>query len=405
MQDKNWKKYSALFSLYIAQSVPMSFFSTVVPVIMRQESYSLESIAYLQLIKLPWIFKFLWAPLVDHKTASSHDLRRWIIISELFYAIVIVGIGFLRLDTDFTLIIFLLVIAFITSATQDIATDAFAILHLKPSERSLGNSMQSAGSFLGSLLGTGVLLIAYYYLGWSILLFLLASLVLFALVPLSFYRKKHSVIKDKLNKVNLRDVLTFFKQKGTGLWVLVLVFYYSGIIGNLAMLKPYMVDLDYNTKEIGLYSGIFGTAFATLSSFASGLFIKKAGRKAAFLFYSILNILTGTYLFLFLQGSPSLYVLISGICLLWGSYGFSTVIIYTLSMDNVRPGREGTDFTLQIVLTHLSSIIITIFSGRIGDIYGYKGLFSAEILFSLVALACVLIFIKKHPEKFKLSKN
>ncbi|MBE0653957.1 MAG: MFS transporter, partial [Bacteroidales bacterium] len=53
------KKYGTLLSLYLAQSIPMSFFSTVVPVIMRQENYSLESIGYLQLIKLPWILKFL----------------------------------------------------------------------------------------------------------------------------------------------------------------------------------------------------------------------------------------------------------------------------------------------------------------------------------------------------------
>ena len=38
------RKYGTLLSLYLAQSIPMSFFSTVVPVIMREENYSLESI-------------------------------------------------------------------------------------------------------------------------------------------------------------------------------------------------------------------------------------------------------------------------------------------------------------------------------------------------------------------------
>jgi len=56
MKEKTWLKFPVLFSLYIAQSIPMSFFSTVIPVIMRQEKYSLESIGLLQLVKLPWIF-------------------------------------------------------------------------------------------------------------------------------------------------------------------------------------------------------------------------------------------------------------------------------------------------------------------------------------------------------------
>ncbi|MCA1746620.1 MAG: MFS transporter, partial [Bacteroidales bacterium] len=94
-ESKNWTKFPTLFSLYIAQSVPMSFFSTVVPVIMRQENYSLESIGLLQLVKLPWIIKFFWAPLVDNSAKNSKDLKRWIVFSELFYAVVIISIAFL----------------------------------------------------------------------------------------------------------------------------------------------------------------------------------------------------------------------------------------------------------------------------------------------------------------------
>ena len=67
MSDKNWPKFPVLFSLYIAQSIPMSFFSTVVPIIMRQENFSLSSIGMLQLVKLPWLLKFLWAPIVTGK--------------------------------------------------------------------------------------------------------------------------------------------------------------------------------------------------------------------------------------------------------------------------------------------------------------------------------------------------
>ncbi|MFW6225134.1 MAG: MFS transporter, partial [Bacteroidota bacterium] len=46
-------KFFVLFTLYIAQSIPMSFFSTIVPVIMRQENFSLESIGLIQLVKIP----------------------------------------------------------------------------------------------------------------------------------------------------------------------------------------------------------------------------------------------------------------------------------------------------------------------------------------------------------------
>lgn len=396
--NKEWQKFPVLFSLYIAQSVPMSFFSTVVPVIMRQGNYSLESIGLLQLVKLPWILKFLWAPLVDNYTSNRKQIKRWIILSEIFYAIIIVSIGLFDLQTDFKLIIIFMVIAFIASATQDIATDIFAILVLKPEERGTGNSMQSAGSFVGSLMGTGVLLLAYYYFGWKNLLFLLAAFVLFAIIPLVVYRSKKQPGNFQKPKVTLRDIFLFFTDKVCRKRILVLIFYYSGIIGILAMLKPYMVDLGYNVKQIGFMSGIVGTSLAALSALLAGSVIRKIGRKASIYLFAIINILAASF-FIYLSGhTPSILEIYMGICLIWGAYGLSTVIIYTTSMDVVRKGREGTDFTVQIVLTHLSSLIIAVFSGKIGDMFGYNGLYIAELMLGIFV---ILVLLYNYPLKKK----
>ncbi len=238
MVGANWKKLSILFGLYIAQAIPMSFFSTVVPVIMRQENYSLESIGLLQLIKLPWIFKFLWAPLVDRTAGTLPRYRRWIISSELFYAIVILSIGFLDLSIDFKVIVVMMIIAFTASATQDIATDAFAILVLKKEERSIGNSMQSAGSFMGTLAGSGLLLVIYHFLGWKYLLICLALFVIVALIPLLLYRTGvHNIVKKKENAASLKDIISFFGVPGMWRRIIILTLFYSGIIGSLAMLE------------------------------------------------------------------------------------------------------------------------------------------------------------------------
>lgn len=385
MKDHKWHKFPTLFSLYIAQSIPMSFFSTVVPVIMRQEHYSLESIGLLQLVKLPWIIKFLWAPMVDNRTHTTRQLRQWILFSELFYAAIILGISLFSLQTDFKLIVFFMIAAFIASATQDIAVDKFAILMLKPHERGLGNSMQSAGSFVGSLFGTGVLLIAYHYVGWSNLLLILAGFVIFAVAPLFFHRKSKLIYVASEQRVNLKDIYRFFAEKGKHKWVVVLLFYYAGIIGMLAMLKPYLVDLGYNVKQIGFMSGIVGTSIASLSALGSGFIINKLGHKTSMFLFLGISLLATLYFWGISQLTPTVGYIYVGIALLWGAYGLSTVAIYTASMDRVRPGREGTDFTIQIVLTHLSSLIIAVISGKIGDAIGYTGLFAVEAFICLLA--------------------
>jgi len=396
------QKYLTLFSLYVAQSVPMSFFSTVVPVIMRQEHYSLEAIGLLQLVKLPWIIKFLWAPLVDRHAKGKKQLRRWIILSELFYAFVILSIGFFNLQTDFTLIIALMLLAFIASATQDIATDIFAVRVLTNTEKPVGNGIQSAGSFIGSFLGAGVLLLAYHHFGWQYLLWILAAFVLFAIVPLLIYKPPVDLPESISQKAGLQDIVSFFKDKLIRKRVLILVFYYSGLMGILTMLKPYLVDLGYNIAEIGLMSGIVGTAVAALCSLLAGQLIRKTGRTVAIYLFAMMNLIAGLYFFVISSHTPSLPALYAGICLLWGAYGCSMVIIFTTSMDVVRPHAAGTDFTLQIVISHVSAMLIAVLSGKLGDVAGYRFLFGFEVLMSVLS---ILILLYVYPIKLKILKK
>lgn len=401
MVSSKWK-FPTLFSLYIAQSIPMSFFSTVVPVIMRQEQYSLESIGLLQLIKLPWILKFLWAPLVDNTATGRRQVRRWIIFSELFYALVILTISLFSLQTDFTLIIMLMILAFIASATQDIATDIFAIRVLSASEKSIGNGIQSSGSFIGSLFGTGVLLLAYHYLGWQWLLWILACFVVFAIVPLLVYKPDISLPAEQKVRVKPWDIFRFFAISHNLKRLPVLVLYYSGLIGILAMLKPYMVDLGYSVKEIGFMSGIVGTSTAAIMSFGGGFLVRKIGRTVALYSFALINVLTGLYFYFITLSVPSVTALYIGIILLWASYGLSSVIIYTTSMDAVRPQSAGTDFTVQIVITHLSSMLIAIFSGKLGDVLGYNQLFGVQMLMSVLSISVLFI---AYPLRFNTWKS
>jgi predicted MFS family arabinose efflux permease len=388
MKLRATNKYITLLSLYLAQSIPMSFFSTVVPVIMRQENYSLEAIGYLQLIKLPWIVKFLWAPMVDKTSDNSRTYRRWILASELFYAIVIFSTGFLNLETNFTTIIAMMLIAFTASATHDIATDAFAILILKEKERSLGNSMQSAGNFLGTLTGSGVLLVIYHYWGWKYLLFALAAFVVVALIPVSLYpaREKEQLDKSRKN-ISYIEFIWFFSQKKILGHLILLFLFYSGLIGILTMIKPYLVDLGYNVKEIGFISGIFGTACGAIMTIPAGLLIRKIGLTRSVWIFPTLSFLAASYFFVLTFTNHQLYLIYIGVALLWSAYAMSSVFVYTLSMKVVRKGREGTDFTIQIVITHFSSLIIAVMSGKIADAVNYRGLFLIEIILG------VLIFI------------
>lgn len=259
IQKEKTYNLATFFCLYIAQTIPMSFFSTVIPVMMRQENFSLSAIGLLQLIKLPWILKFLWSPLVDRHALTTRDYKRWIFSSELIYAILIFAVALLDFKTDFYTILTLIIISFIASATQDIATDALAVLAFNRKDKSLVNSMQSMGSFGGSMIGSGVLLLLFKQIGWNYLLPCLALFVIIALLPLLFNKTIDIQTKDKDQRAKKADVFYFFTRRDIWKQIGFLFLYYSGLIGTLAMLRPWLVDLGYDMKEIGMMSGVAGT--------------------------------------------------------------------------------------------------------------------------------------------------
>ncbi len=392
---KSFKSYNlfTFFSLYIAQSIPMSFFATALPVLMRQGEYSLTAIALLKLIKLPWIVKFLWSPLVDSKTETVKDYKRWIFGAEIVYAAIIFVVATLHIETDFTLVIILIILAFISSATQDIATDAMAARSFERKDSSLLNSIQSMGTFTGSMVGGGFLLMLFKEIGWGSLLPWVAIFVLIALIPL--WKNRFLKLRERHNKQKAKpkDMLLFFAQKNIWRHVVFLVLFYAGLIGILSSLSPFLVDLGYGMKEIGAMVGIFGVSTGIMSAFLTGIFIRKIGKPAARKIVSALVLLPASYfLWLQLSGSTNHLFILLGIGLLWGIYGMTSTVINTSAMDIVRDGREGTDFTLQIVLTHLSAMVITIGCARLGDVLGYAVLFSVELAIAVISFIFVIGF-------------
>lgn len=390
----------AFFNLYIMQKIPMAFFSTVIPVIMRQHNFSLEVIGMLQFLKLPWILKFLWSPSIDRSCKKVSDYKCWIFTSEIIYALIIFSIAFLDLKVTPFLVIGLIIMAFVASATQDIATDALAVISFSNKDKSLVNSMQSIGGFAGAMIGGGGLLLIYNKMGWHNLLPFLALFVLLAIVPLFFFKggttaDQNLLAKHSMAKPSLNDLSGFFKQRGIWKQIVFLFIYYAGLIGTLSMFKPMLVDLGYSIKQIGVMSGVIGTSIGCLGSLSGGFIVRKIGRFKSRILFAFFVLLSALYFVLLLTCMPiNIATLHLGISLLWFSYGSATIVVYTTAMDCVRKGYEGTDFTIQTVITHLSGMLMAVGAGKLAGIYSYKILFYVEMFIALASFIYILIIFK-----------
>ena len=81
---------ATFFCLYIAQFIPSTFITTAMQVTMRQANYGLATIGLLHLVHIPWMVKFLWAPMVDRQCSDISNYRRFILLMESVYALSII---------------------------------------------------------------------------------------------------------------------------------------------------------------------------------------------------------------------------------------------------------------------------------------------------------------------------
>ena len=380
---------ATFFCLYIAQFIPSTFITTAMQVSMRQANYGLATIGLLHLVQIPWLIKFLWAPMVDRQCAQLSNYRRFILLMESIYALSIMCIGFFDISADIYFIFVLVFLSMFASATQDIAADGLAVRAFGKGDHSAVNSMQSMGRYAGAFLGSGIFIVMLDHFGWHVVFPLLGLVAWLMVVPLQFNKRIHIEPRSPKQRAKLMDFIWFFSRREIIPHVVFLLLYFMGIIGIIANVRPYMVDLGYNMKEIGVWFGMVGTATSLVMAWVAHVLIRRIGMYRARLMVAVMIVTAPLYFLLLTYTQPTLPLLVGGLLLVKTCHAFASIVVYTTAMDCVREGREGTDFTVQVVVVQLSSSLISIISGGVGQWLDYRGLYLIELAIALVSLIYV----------------
>ena len=392
-------KWWVLLTLYLTQGLPHGFFSQALPTLLRQQGMSLEAIGLMSLVSLPWVLKFLWAPLLDHYQPlkrltggriDGHIRKTWIISANAIAALVLIFIASTSLDfwinqaaLGLACALFVLTIFVVT---QDIATDALAVENIPPEQRGLGNSVQVAGYRFGMIIGGGLLLAIFAQLGWSGTLWALAGLMLIGLVPL-WYWQPAEVKVDKEPVLN--HWVGFFRMPGAMAWLLLLISYKVGDAFGTVMIRPHLVDLGVTLPEFAELLGLWGTIAGLVGALLGGLLLKYFPRmQALILFVCLEGIAIGAYSLLTALDWPLIYSLIIVEHI---TGGMATVALFTVMMDRCRGASAGSDYALQSCLVVLSTLVATSAAGFSASAFGYATHYGLAAALCLLGLLLLLI--------------
>lgn len=376
--------------LYVAQALPLGFFVIAMPAIMRSRGASLEQVGLLGALALPFLLKFLWAPLVDRYGSAAGHYRSWLLWLQGLAVLTVAAISRLDPLADWRVLLGLGAIFMVLAATQDVATDGLAVRLLWQGDRGLGNGVQVGGYYLGQILGGGVVLVLVDHFGWTTALGVMALLLALPLPLVARLREPAAPHLEQRAKIGFRALGSFFRRPGIGPWVAVLLTWRLGETMVQWMVNPMLVDRGFSLERIGVLLGVLGSLGSLAGAALGGSLVRAWGRHRTLAATGVVLVPALALYALPASGAgglPILYGVVVGSAF---AAGAATAALYTAAMDASAYDTAGTDFTIQQSLAAMGPLVAAALSGVSASLLGYSGHFALAAglqLLIVVALA------------------
>ena len=379
--------------LYASEGAPTGFIWWTLPTVLRSAGVPLEQITGLTaLVVLPWVFKFLWAPLVDSLRAPWWGFRAWIMTAQVLMGLTLLPLVWLDPVTRFEAWRLLLVLHAFSAATQDVAIDALAINSVPPGDRGFLNGSMQAGMLVGRSLFGGGALWAAAWLGHEWMIVALIVWIWFALAVLALVREPGtSAATAHAHGSFLLSLRIALRRRTTWLGLAFALTSAAAFEATGQLAGPYLVDRAVPPATIGLFFGIFVVGATLAGGLIGGAISDRWGRVrsvATFLAGFVLMIVTLALADSTGGGDQPLFLL----ALLTGMYffvGLFTAASYALFMDLTDPRVGATQFSTFMAATNGCESWSAWTGGRIAGAAGYPAAFlvmSGASLLSLIVL-------------------
>jgi len=377
---------TVLFALlYASEGAPIGFIWWALPTLLRSADLPVERITALTaVLLLPWVCKFLWAPLLDFWRGPRWGYRAWIMAMQTLMGVSLVPLVWLDPVAEFEWWRTLLLVHAFSAATQDVAIDALAIGAVPPAERGRLNGAMQAGMLLGrSAFGGGVLLLGTWFgREWII-----ASLILWIMAALgaaALLREAEPPGHDGVRPF-LRDLSTMARLRLTWIGLAFALVSAAGFEATGQLAGPFLVDRGVPSSVIGVFFGLFVVASMLAGGLVGGVLSDQWGRAHAAAASLVGFVLMIVLLALSDLGGGSRTAVLLGI--LTGMYffvGVFTASSYAIFMDLTHPGIGATQFSAFMAATNACESWSAWSSGRIVAGQGYP---TAFLVMSAVSLA------------------
>jgi PAT family beta-lactamase induction signal transducer AmpG len=420
----------AMLFLGFSAGLPFLLVFSTLTAWLRDLGVSRTAIGFFAWVGITYSIKVIWAPVVDRVpipffTRALGKRRSWMLLAQIG-----IGLGLLGMaSTDPTMdlpkvALFALLVAF-SSATQDIAIDAYRIEAVVKERQAAMAATYILGYRLALLVaGAGALYIATYA-SWPGAYLCMAALMLIGMLtalvvtePVHHEDRDNVMFEQRVIDFMSRSAALpgwlrktiawiigalicpfadFFTRNG---WWAVVILMFIGVfrLSDIAMgimANPFYLDLGFTKTEIANIAKIFGFFMSVAGSFAGGVLVVRYGIMRPLLLGAIMVAATNLLFALMAMVGPDKFWLAVVISADNVSAGLSNAVFIAYLSSLTNQAYTATQYALFSSFMTLPGKVISGFSGVIVDGFGYVSFFVYAAAIGIPAILLVIYLMRR----------
>ncbi len=423
------RRVLVILFLGFASGLPLLLVFSTLSVWLKVEGVSLTTIGLFSLVRTPYTFKFLWAPLIDRLslpvlTSWLGRRRGWAIVTQAALMAAILAMS----STDpaanpVMTAAFALLVAF-CSASQDIVIDAYRVELLDDDEQGAGAGAIVLGYRMGMLTaGAGALWLASVFT-WNQVYTIMGALVVVGMITILLAPEPQaggSLQSAEAEEKRIRDHLAtgmphwrarllawfyeaviapfrdFMTHSGWAAIVLFIMLYKLGEAYLGVMANPFYVEMGFTTVEIANVSKVFGLGATIVGGLIGGIMVSRLGIMPSLMICGVLQV-AGTLVFvaqaMIGHSVPMLMLTITAENVTAGM-ATSAFVAYLSSLCN--QAYTATQYALLSSFMAFARDVLSASSGWTADHLGWIGFFLFSAAAAVPGLLVLAWLMRRSP--------
>lgn len=407
----------AIFFLGFAAGLPLLLVFSTLSAWLRDMEIARSTIGFFGWVGITYSVKVFWAPIVDRVslpwlTTWLGQRRSWMLLAQLMIALGLFCMSAINPNEQLVLLALVAVGVAFSSATQDIALDAYRIEAAVPEYQGAMSASYIFGYRVALLIaGAGAFFIAEDW-SWS-LAYLCMSLCMIVGVITVLVIDEPQLINREISlssgsywqrsmhwfkQAVIAPFVDFFQRNGRfAITVLCLIAIYrlSDITMGI-MANPFYLDLGFSKGDIATIGKVYGFVMTLVGAFIGGLMVVRYGLFRPLIAGAVLVALTNVlFAKLALVGADiSWLTIVISADNVSGGFANSAFIAYLSSLTN--RAYTATQYALFSSLMTLPGKFISGFSGIIVDASSYFHFFIYAALLGIPAIILSFVTYRKN---------